>query len=84
MKTLQAAHVQDVGPVKTTRLERSVSVPTGAGFPLLSSFEKRRLAAVALLDEVIDQFAGGIVHLHVEGFHLTSEVVEGHNRGDGN
>ena len=37
----------------------------------------------ALLDEVVDQLAGGVVHLDVEGFHLAGEVVEGHNRRDG-
>src|SRR5271155_4620696 len=55
----------------------------GAGFPLWSDCSTCRLAAVALLDKVVDQLAGGVVHLHVEGFHLAGEVVEGHNRGDG-
>jgi hypothetical protein len=41
------------------------------------------LAAVALLDKVIDQFARGVVHLHIEGFHLACEVVEGQHGGDG-
>ena len=31
---------------------------------------------VALLDEVVDQFAGGVVHFDVEGLHAVGEVVE--------
>ena len=42
-----------------------------------------RLALVALLDEVVDQFARGVIHLHVERFDTTREVVKRHNRGDG-
>ena len=38
---------------------------------------------VALLDEVVDQLAGAVVHLDVERFHLAGEVVEGHNGRDG-
>ena len=41
------------------------------------------LALVALLDEVVHQFARGVVHLHVEGFHAAGKIVEGHNGGDG-
>src|SRR5271169_1857231 len=33
----------------------------------------------ALLQEVIDQFARRVVHLHVERFHATGQVVEHHN-----
>jgi hypothetical protein len=58
-----------------------LSVPTGAGFPLWSALG--RLAAVTLLNKVIDKFARGVVHLHVEGFHLAGEVVEGHHSRDG-
>ena len=42
-----------------------------------------RLALVALLDEVVDQFARGVIHLDVEGFDAAGEVVEGHNGRDG-
>ena len=42
-----------------------------------------RLALVALLDEVVDQFARGVVHLDVERFDTPGEVVEGHNGRDG-
>jgi hypothetical protein len=38
---------------------------------------------VALLDEVVDQFARGVVHLHVECFDTSGEVVERHDGGDG-
>ena len=41
------------------------------------------LALVALLDEVVDQFARGVIHFDVECFHTASEVVEGHDGGDG-
>jgi hypothetical protein len=41
------------------------------------------LALVALLDEVVDQFARRVVHFDVEGFNASAEVVEGHNGGDG-
>jgi len=41
-----------------------------------------RLALVALLDEVVDQFARGVVHLHVERFDTTGEIVEGHDCRD--
>src|ERR1700678_4361614 len=40
--------------------------------------------AVALLDEVVHQFAGAVVHLNVKRFHLAGEVVERHNGWDGN
>ena len=40
------------------------------------------LALVALLDEVVHEFARGVVHLDVESFDAAAEVVEGHNRGD--
>src|SRR5437879_2170089 len=39
--------------------------------------------AVALLDEVVHQLAGAVVHLDVERFNLAGEVVERHNGGDG-
>src|SRR3984893_2033945 len=32
------------------------------------------------LQEVIDQFARGVIHLHVERFHATGQIVEHHNR----
>ena len=35
------------------------------------------------LQEVIHQFAGRVIHLHVKGFHFAGEVVEHHNRGNG-
>src|SRR5271156_7197088 len=38
---------------------------------------------LALLDEVVDQFARRVVHLDVKGFNLVGEVVEGHNGGGG-
>jgi len=37
---------------------------------------------VALLDEVVDQFARGVVHLDVECFDTAGEIVEGHNGRD--
>src|SRR5271154_4777556 len=33
-----------------------------------------------LLEEVIDQFARGVIHLHVERFHAASQIVEHHDR----
>src|SRR5208283_1212588 len=42
-----------------------------------------RLAPVALLDEVVDQFARGVVHLDVECLDTTRKVVERHHGGDG-
>src|ERR1035437_2013801 len=50
---------------------------TGAsanGFTLSSSPANR-----AAFEEVVDQLAGAVVHFHVEGFHLVSEVVEHHD-----
>src|SRR5207253_1861130 len=38
---------------------------------------------VALLDEVVHQLAGAVIHLDVERLNLIGEVVEGHNGGDG-
>src|ERR1017187_6900622 len=38
---------------------------------------------VALLDEVVHQFAGAVVHLDVERLHPVGEVVERHDGGDG-
>src|SRR5208283_1238566 len=48
-----------------------------------SSPKPLRLALVALLDEVVDQLARGVIHLHVESFDTPGEVVEQHNGGDG-
>ena len=61
--------------------ERVLALPPSAD----SRFRRRplRLALVALLDEVVDQFAGGVVHLHVESFDTSGEVVEGHDGRDG-
>src|ERR1700751_563764 len=41
-----------------------------------------RLAPVALLDEVVDEFARRVVHLHVEGLDTSGKVVKRHNRRD--
>ena len=41
------------------------------------------MLAVALLDEVVHQFAGAVVHLDVERLHLIGEEVECHDGGDG-
>src|SRR5271163_753913 len=41
------------------------------------------LGPVALLNEVVDQFARAVVHLDVKGLNLTREVVERHNGWDG-
>jgi hypothetical protein len=69
---------------EATRLERICFRSNRCRIPAVEwSARAAVLAAVALLDKVIDQLAGRIVHLDVEGFHLASEVVEGHNRGDG-
>src|ERR1700678_2760749 len=35
------------------------------------------------LQEVIDQFARGVIHLHVERFHATGQVVKHHDRRNG-
>src|ERR1035441_284185 len=32
------------------------------------------------LQEVIDQFARGVIHLHVKRFHATGQIVEHHDR----
>src|SRR5664279_1809216 len=45
--------------------------------------EAPRLAPVALLDEVVDQLAGGVVHLHVKRLDASGEIVEGHDGRDG-
>ena len=37
---------------------------------------------MALLDEVVDEFARGVIHLDVECFDTPCEIVEGHNGGD--
>src|SRR5271157_4680329 len=43
-----------------------------------------QLAADApLLQEIVDQLAGAVVHLHIEGFHLVGEVVEHHHGRNG-
>ena len=49
---------------------------------LLPDRPKATGLAVALLDEVVHQLAGAVVHLDVERLHLTSKVVEGHNGRD--
>src|ERR1017187_3300225 len=50
-------------------------------FPLCQ--QPLRLAPVVLLDEVIDQLARGVVHLHVESLDTPGEIVEGHDGRDG-
>src|SRR5580765_1425702 len=37
----------------------------------------------ALFQEVIDQFARRVVHLHVERFHATGQIIEHHDGRDG-
>src|ERR1700749_2650118 len=44
--------------------------------------KKAELPLVALLDEVVEKFARGVVHLHVEGLNTSGEVVEGHHGGN--
>src|SRR5690348_7150456 len=41
------------------------------------------LLRAAAQDEVVDELHRGVVHLHVEGFHLVGEVVVGPDGGDG-
>src|SRR5665213_911452 len=54
-------------------------------FPVLTAPPRRAVKLLmALLDEVVRQFAGAVVHLHVKGRDLVREVVEGHNRRDRN
>src|SRR5271157_3523182 len=36
-----------------------------------------------LLQEIVDQLAGAVVHFHVESFHLVGEVVEHHDSRNG-
>src|SRR5438874_1440308 len=43
----------------------------------------RPAGAAAALQEVIDQLARGVIHLHVERFDLAGEVVEHHDGRDG-
>src|ERR1044071_4174861 len=38
---------------------------------------------VAALQEIVDQFARAVIHLHVECFHAVGEVVEHPDRRDG-
>ena len=51
----------------------------------MNCFEQFELGAAnaAALQEIIDQFAGGVVHFHVECFDAAGEVVEHHDGGDG-
>ena len=37
---------------------------------------------VAALQEVVDQFAGGVIHFDVERFHATGQIVEHHDGRD--
>src|ERR1017187_3896178 len=56
------------------------------GVPARLSISHSRVQPAALgpahapaLQEVIDQLARGVIHLHVEGFHATGQVVEHHD-----
>ena len=60
--------------------ERVQALPPSAASR--SNQQLPRLALVALLDEIVDQFARGVVHLDVESFDTASKVVEGHNGRD--
>ena len=62
---------------------RVFQFPAGNSDSLARAVPVCALALVALLDEVIHQLAGGVVHFHVEGFYAAAEVVEGHNGRDG-
>src|SRR5258708_6242374 len=58
------------GPIRAVILASVLILPYASG-------------PMALLDEVVHQFAGAVVHLDVERLHLTREVVERHNGRDG-
>ena len=66
---------------------RSLAIPGGADQAvilarvLMPALHLRTEALpVALLDEVVHQFARAVVHFDIERLHLTGEVVERHNR----
>src|SRR5277367_6817956 len=63
------------GPVRSVIL---------AGYYRVLDVFRRRALPMALLDEVVHQFARAIVHLDVKRFNLAGEVVERHNGGDSN
>src|SRR5271165_5638776 len=67
----QATHAETVG---APFLTPSMREKWGAFLPA---------NVAALLQEVIDQFAGRVVHFDVERFHATSQVVEHHDGRDG-
>src|ERR1035438_6294668 len=48
-----------------------------------SNRQPPRLALVALFDEVVDQFARGVIHLHVEILDTPGEIVERHHGWNG-
>src|ERR1700682_1585320 len=53
---------------------------TGLNCPLFAGAG----ATLRTLQEVVDQLGAGVPHLHVESFDFVREVVEHHDRGDGN
>jgi hypothetical protein len=71
--------VSFIGKLRAPFLKEKLRSHPRSGY----TYRESALAAVALLDKVVNQLAGRVVHLHVEGFHLAGEIVEGHNRGDG-
>ena len=80
--TIRSREQRRLLPVeKILALLRPVNPNPGLPGSLLPAV--RLPANVALLDEVIDQLAGGVVHLDVEGLHAIGEVVEEPHRRDG-
>src|ERR1700742_1117787 len=61
----------------------SLAIPLRSARIPANEVRKADLPA-ALLEEVIDQLARGVVHLDVERFDLIGEVVERHNGRDRN
>src|ERR1700691_5587610 len=64
---------RDTGASSATHLLRS-------SLPLLFFAFGLGPAHAPALQEVIDQFARRVIHLHVERFHATGQVVKHHNR----
>src|SRR5260370_18950165 len=61
------------GPIRAVILARVL---------LLALHFRTEALPMALLDEVVHQFTGTVVHLDVERLHLAGEVVERHNGRD--
>src|SRR5436190_24203752 len=72
--------------VTTMKMIRSTSTTSTSGVTLMSALTLGLLSSIRdsmLLQEEVDELGGGVGHLDLEALETVREVVEGHDRRDG-